>query len=327
MLAAIASGLFACAGSADSSGRTGLGDSSRIGVSPVGAIGDDLVVTTYIDARPAALVDGKVVQWSELRPLLNEASGATVLQEVILDRMLADELDRAGLTIRPDDVDHERALFYATLNPDPDVAVRLARELRARQGLGPRRLDRLLRRNAGLRALVEDDVVVSEEAVVRMYQILHGPTRRARLIVLPTLAAAQDAGNRIKAGEFFGDVAVEVSTDVSAARGGLLSPISRQDATYPEVMRETVWALKPGEVSSPIFLSRQYAVLMLVEVLDGDGVAMADERSRIEQQVRLNQERLLMDMEARRLLRQATVTIIDAALKDAWDAKARQAGR
>lgn len=308
-----------------------MGDSSRIGVLPDGAVGDDLVVTTYIDARPAALVDGRVVQWGELRPLLNEAAGATILREVILDRMLAAELDRAGVAIRPDDVDRERSLFYATLNPDPDVAVRLARELRARQGLGPRRLDRLLRRNAGLRALVEDDVMVSEEAVVRTFRILHGPTARARLIVVPTLAAAQDAYNRITAGEFFGDVAVEVSTDVSAARGGLLSPISPDDPTYPEVMRDALSALEPGEVSSPIFLSRQYALLQLVESLDGDGVALADERSRIEQQVRLSQERLLMDMEARRLLRQATVTIIDAALKDAWDARAaqgrRQAGR
>ncbi len=30
------------------------------------------------------------------------------------------------------------------------------------------------------------DVVVSEEAVVRTYRILHGPTRRARLLIVPT---------------------------------------------------------------------------------------------------------------------------------------------
>lgn len=318
LLASIANGLFACAGPADS---------SPIAVSPGGAVSNDLMVTTFIDARPAALVNGKVVQWSELRPLLSEARGATILREVILDRMLTDELGRAGITIRPDDVDRERELFYATLNPDPDVALRLARELRARQGLGPRRLHRLLQRNAGLRALVADDVVVSEEAVLRTYRILHGPTRRARLIVVPTLAAAQEAFHRITGGEFFGDVAVEVSTDASAARGGLLSPISRDDPTYPEVMRDALSALEPGELSSPIFLSRQYALLMLVEVRDGDGTELADERSRIEQQVRLSQERLLMDMEARRLLSQASVTIIDAALKDAWDAMARQANR
>ena len=331
LLASLAGGLFACAGAADSPRRADWDNSSRVGLSPDGAIEDKLVATTFIDARPAALINGKVVQWSELRPLLNEAAGATVLQEVILDRMLADELNRSGVAIHPDEVDRERELFYATLDPDPDVAVRLARELRARQGLGPRRLDRLLRRNAGLRALVAEDVVVSEDAVVRTYRILHGPTARARLIVVPTLAAAQAAYNRIKAGDFFGEVAVEVSTDVSAARGGMLSPISPDDPTYPEVMRDTLSALKPGEVSSPIFLSRQYALLMLVEQLDGDGVELADERSRIEQQVRLNQERLLMDMEARRLLSQATVTIIDAALQDAWDARAaqgrRQAGR
>jgi hypothetical protein len=322
-------GLFACAGTPDST-ESSAGDGPRAGGGRTGArrigvledIGtDDVPPSTLVDARPAALVEGRVVDWGELRPLLNEAAGAEVLSEAVLDRMLEPALEEAGILITAEDLDAERALFYETLSDDPDVAARLARQVRARQGLGPRRLNDLLRRNAGLRALARDRVEISEEAVRRMYEIAHGPRRQARLIIVPTLTDARAAVDRVGAGELFADVAVEVSTDTSAARGGLLEPISRADASYPLALREALWALGPGEVSPPVFLSDRYAVLTLVRVVEGDDADFDAVRPRLERQVRLNQERILMDDLARRLVAEATVTIIDDELRWSWDSR------
>jgi hypothetical protein len=278
---------------------------------------------TLIDARPAALVEGRVVDWGELRPLLSEAAGADALQEVILDRMLAPALADAGVVITRDDLGAERALFYEMLSPDPNVAARLAKELRARQGLGPNRLEGLLRRNAGLRALVRDQVEVADEAVRRMHEVVHGPKRQPRLMILPTLAEARSAISRVNAGEPFTDVALEVSTDASAARGGLLEPISRADASYPQALRETLWGLEPGELSPPILLGDRYAVLTLARVVEGDGADLESVRPQLERQVRLSQERLLMDRLARQLLAEANVTIIDDAVKWSSDNRKR----
>ena len=319
------SGLFACAGPSDSPGRRDPVES--LGSAARGGTGRDVVMSTLIDARPAALVDGTILGWGEMRPLLNEAAGAVILEEVILDRMLVAELARTGHSVTDRDMERERDLFYRTLSTDPDVAARLARELRIRQGLGRHRLRRLLHRNASLRALVAANVVISEEAIVRTHQILHGPTRRARLMVLPTLAEAQAAINRVRAGEFFGDVPVDVSTDASASRGGLLAPISHADPTYPQVMRDALWALDPGDVSTPILLAQQYAALMLVARIDGDGVPLEEARVEIQRQVRLSQQRLLMDQKARQLLTEVSVTIFDAALKDSWADRAVRARR
>lgn len=325
-----ATSLFACSTPPDSSQSDrgpigGAAGSQRLGaVEGVGR--QEVPPTTFVDARPAALVQGRVVDWGELRPLLSEAAGADALQEVVLDRMLQEELAEAGNTVSTDDVEGERELFYAALSADPNVAARLAREVRARQGLGVRRFDRLLRRNAQLRALVRDQVQITEEAVQQMYKILHGPKRQARLMVLSTLRDAQTAIRRVRGGELFADVAVEISTDASAPRGGLLEPVSRADASYPAVMREALWSLEPGEVSSPVFLGDQYAVLMLVDTVDGDGTDPATVRGELTRQVRLNQERLLMDALARRLLADATITIIDDAIRWSWESKRRQAG-
>jgi parvulin-like peptidyl-prolyl isomerase len=282
---------------------------------------DEVPASTMVDARPAALVEGRIVDWGELQPLLNEAAGSDVLAEVILDRMLSRELKDAGISITAEDVDAERALFYETLSDDPDVAARLARQVRARQGLGPTRLDNLLKRNAALRALVRDQVEINDEAVRRMHDIVHGPKRQARLIITATLNDAQAAINRVNAGEPFSDVAVDLSTDTSAARGGLLEPISRADASYPQVMREALWALVPDELSRPVFLSDRYAVLTLVRVVDGDGADFHAVRVDLERLVRLNQERIMMDDVARRLLTEASVTIIDNKIKWSWDSR------
>ena len=313
--AVLSSALFACTPRADSPGW-GLADQT----SPP----RPEIISTVVDARPAALINGQLVEWGELRPLLNEAAGARVLQEVVLDRMVSKALAEAGLTISQIDAEAEQRLLRESLSDDPNVAIRLERELRARQGLGRHRLARLLKRNASLRAMVRDGVEVTDEAVRRRYELVHGPKRQGRVIVVPTLAEALRAINRVKSGERFADVVVEVSTDTSAARGGLLEPMSRHDPSYPQAMRKALWALAPGGMSPAVLLGTQYAVVTLVRELKGDGTRIDDVRPRLERQVRLSQERLLMDQLARHLLADAAVTIIDDALQQSWEKQERR---
>lgn len=254
---------------------------------------------------------------------MTEAAGAIALEEYILDQAVEKEVQSAFLAIGPDDLAAERKLLLESLNEDPDTALRLLDELRYREGLGPARFQALLRRNASLRALVRDQAQVTEEAVRRMHEILHGPRRQARLIVVPDLFAAQDVIARHTAGERFGDIAVEVSIDSSAARGGLLEPVSRYDPTYPEALRKAMWSLFSGEVSAPILLEDRYAVLLLVRNLEGDGLPLEETGDALSRIVRLNQERLLMDQLARRLAGNVSVTVFDEALKDGWQRRRR----
>jgi hypothetical protein len=280
-------------------------------------------VSTIVDARPAALVDGRSVPWTELKPILNEAAGALALREVILDRKIAEALRTRGITITPDAAAAERKLLLESLSSDPNVAMRLLDELRDRQDLGKARFDALMYRNAAMRAMVSDQVQISEGAVQVMYDIVHGPKRQARLMVLPDLGAAQGAINLVNSGVSFADVAVEMSTDSSAPRGGLLEPISRSDPAYPEAIRAAIWALNVGEISSPVLLESGYAVVLLVKRLSPGTVTAEAARSTMESLVRTSQERLLMDQLARTMLSQASVTIFDPELNDAW-ARARR---
>jgi parvulin-like peptidyl-prolyl isomerase len=284
----------------------------------------DTGVGTLLDARPAALVNGRAVPWSEMRPLLNEAAGAAALQEIVLNRMIHEELAARTIVITADDVAAERRRLLETLSSDPSTAIRLLERLRAADGLGRTRFEQLMRRNAGLRALVRDRAEVTEEAVRQMHDVRYGPRRQARLMVLPDRAQAQAAFDRVRQGEPFADVAVDLSTDSSAPRGGLLEPISRDDPSYPESLRQTLWSLQPGELSIPVLIEGGFAVLLLEREVPATGVALEDARPELEKLVRTGQERLLMDQLARRMLGGAAVTIFDESLNESWS---RRAGR
>lgn len=280
--------------------------------------GGDSPVGTLVDARPAALVNGRPVTWGDLRPALNELAGAEALYELALDRRIAEELAAANITISPDDVAAERKALLESLSDDPNIAIRLLDELRDRQNLGRTRFEALLRRNAGLRALVRDQVRITEDALRTMHELIYGPKRQARIMVLPDLAAAQAAINLVNTGVSFADAAVELSIDSSAPRGGLLEPISQADPAYPEALRQTLWSLNPGEISGPVLIDNRYAVVMLVKRIAGENVSLDDVRPAMERLVRINQERLLMDQLARRLMSETTVTVFDDSLHDAW---------
>lgn len=275
-------------------------------------------VATFVDARPAAIIDGHVLEWGELRPLLNEAAGATVLQEVILDRMAYRALAKTGKFITKDDIQRELKLFHNSLSIDPDTALRLASEVRARQGLGPKRFEHLLRRNATLRALVSDEVKINESSIRRTFEMMYGPRRQARLIMLPSLRSAQEAISSIRSGASFSDVAVKNSTDISAARGGLLEPISRGDLSYPQALRDALWELGPMGMSPPVLMENGYAILLFEKQTAGTEIDIDTVRPELQRIARHERERLLMDQLARQMLFQANVTIFDEELNDNW---------
>jgi hypothetical protein len=281
-------------------------------------------VSTVVDARPAALVNGMAVNWGELRPLLNELAGAEALQEIILDRKLAESLPLAGISITEDDIAREKKLLLESLNDDPNVALRLLDELRERQRLGKVRFEALMRRNAGLRALVKANVVVSPEAVRNMHDTVHGPRRQARLMLFANLESAQAAINLVNSGVNFNDVAAEMSIDSSAPRGGLLEPISQSDPNYPEALRQTLWTLEPGQMSGPVLVGNQYAVIMLVKRIAGDTMSLEEARPSLERLVRLNQERLLMDQIARRMLLDSAISVFDDELHESWKRRGKK---
>ncbi|MFN3167336.1 MAG: hypothetical protein ACE37H_09765 [Phycisphaeraceae bacterium] len=274
------------------------------------------------DDKAAAYIDGVAVSRNELYQQLVEARGGQVLTEVLLDRAVSRELDAQGLALSAADLDAERERLLTNLSDDRDEATRLLNTMRDQRGLGDRRFDALLRRNAALRKLVADQIAVGDAAIEQAYLLRYGPRYRVRLITANDVGTLNQARRRALAGQSFTDLAIELSTDPSAAQGGLLSPINALDATYPKAIRDALPTLSTDELESRlspvIAMPEGYALLWLVEVSQQDAPPIERVRDELEQAVRLDLERVRMQQLARVLVGRANVIVLDPALDAVW---------
>ena len=267
------------------------------------------------NTTPTALIDGYPIDEDEFRNLTMETSGQLILNEMAIDRVLAKRLDEAGLVVGDADVERERQALLVSLDDDPEQAVRLLRELRKRRALGPRRFEYLLRRNAGLRMLVRDDVDISEDRLRDEFVRWYGPRYRIRLMTLDSQNKADAVLKKLRGGDSFNETAAKVSTDISASRGGLLAPFSLKDQSYPLALREVIGDLLPGEISPVIPIDNQFAIVQVVERIPGQRVTFDMVRDDLLRTVRRNEERRLMDVLARELVEKANVMILDPVVK------------
>lgn len=277
-------------------------------------------------------IDSREVTWDELAPRLAEAAGGLVVEEITLDRLLTEEMARRGMQVTDRDLANERDWLELTiLEGAPQVGASsgdLLYQVRQRRGLGPTRFDALLRRNAMLRALVRDRVTVREDQVQLAWRVQHGERLRIRLIVTRTEREAQAAVSRALAGDGagvelrFAELAQELSTDPSGARGGLIEPFSAEDPAYEQAVRATAASLQPGQIGPVVAIRNGFAAVYLDERLSADGVSFEQARGDLTEQLRRRQERLLMDEVAGQLLAEARVRVLDESLN--WSVRAGQ---
>ena len=266
-----------------------------------------------------AYVDGDSISAEELRQLFLEKSGGLILAEVVLDRRLKRRLAQSSLVVGSTEVTAEKKLLLETLDStDEDQAVRLMAQLRRVRGLGKKRFAAMLHRNAALRLLVQPQVRVSDAAMGLHYQRLYGPRYQGRILVRPTLRDLDPIQDRLTAGESFSDLAAELSSDLSAAQGGLLSPISPVDPEYPQSIRKLLPRLEVGEISDAIAVDGGFALVKLERKIAGQGIEFDDVKEELKLQVTRYVEGMLMDQMARALTTKTGVVVLDPALGQSW---------
>lgn len=258
------------------------------------------------------------VRAEELEVRAMEAAGALALEEMLIERALRTELARRELVVDDAAVAAEETMAREALSPDPTRAAQLLEALRASQGLGAVRWRSLLWRNAALRMLARNQSSIGDAEIATAHDLAHGPRRAARIIVLPDLAAVQSALDRLAAGEPFPDVASALSTDSSKDRGGLVSPITRLDPTWPATVREALWALNAGTNSAPVLIDDGYVIVRCEREIPGDGVTPEAARAESERTARLAVDRIEMDRIVREIVRGLDPTIFDRTLEESW---------
>lgn len=267
--------------------------------------------------RTLAYLDGRPITVNDLLPDLLETAGGQALVDLLIDRAVRERLAERQLTIAAAEIESEKALLLESLSSDANQAQRLLDELRESRGLGEVRFAKLLERNASLRRLVADQVQVTEAAIRQAYRLGYGEKNEARLITVASLSQAAELVRRAReekdvAG--FVDLAIAFSTDSSRAQGGLLPPVSLEDATFPQAIRQALSTMQVGQVSDPVAIENGFAVLRLERKIAAPSVGYDDVKPMLTRSVRVQLQRMAMQRLAREILQQSSPAVTDAAL-------------
>lgn len=290
---------------------------------------------SHSSERPAATLIGQRIEWGQIEPLLGEAAGSTVMEEVAIDLLARRELENRGLTITKADIDAEESLLTGALEragARGPRASELIMQMRAARGLGPLRYRALLERNAMLRRLVLEECEPTPEQLALGMQVRFGPRIVSRIIVTPTQQEVGAIHARLTASSpesremLFAAEAFRSSIDPSKERGGLLEPISPADASYASAVRSAIEGLAPGQVSPIVGLDNGYAIFLGVSRIEAV-TPPADGEEKVRQEIRTRLERVAMDQLARRLVQASPPTIFDSSMNWSWESRQQRQGQ
>ncbi len=279
---------------------------------------------------PAAIVGGEPVDRDALFPALAELAGDLALRELALDAEIERELGRRGLAVTDADIERERERLTASYGSD-EQGQEIVRQIFDARQLGPHRLPALLRRNAGLRKLIDQPPEATAEAVRTAYAVRHGPKRRVRLALLGSAreaaaarAAILERASSVGASAAFAEVAAARSLDRTAGIGGLLGEVSAADPGLSDVLRREVLRVEPGTVGDIVALNEGFAIVLVEADIPADGTALEDVRGELEASIRERSQRLAMEGLADDLIQRASVTPLAPSLRWSWQ---RASGR
>ncbi len=291
---------------------------TRASAAPAAARPTTPAVRSTVAERPVAMIEDDPVTLSDLKGRMVEQSGAETLRELRLEAALRKELQQRSMRITTADTEAEQNRLLERFSDDRDTALMVLQTLRRNEGLGPKRYEALLWRNAALRKLVDDEIDVDPETVQRLYRLEHGRRHVIRIHVVPTLQEAQEHLERTQRGESFADIATAHSMDSSRDRGGLMEAFSLEDPAWPQALRTELEPLNPGDLTGIVFLEDRYAIARVERIVAADGVEFETVRGDLERSARLSQERLKMAELAGRLGERPRIRILDPDLRRAW---------
>ena len=211
----------------------------------------------------------------------------------------------------------------SSVNPssaEPNSAERSLEAVMAARNVSAEELELILRRNAYLRKSVEADLTVSEAELREEMDQVYGERVEVRHIQLATPAEVDRVLERLDNGEAFDDLArTHSANQASAARGGLLEPFSRRAEEWPELLRQTAFAMEPGTVSPALRVGPWYHILRLERRIPMDAREFGTVRPELDRRVRQRRMDPAMFALYEKLFRAATIEIQDAGLKAAFE--------
>ncbi len=261
----------------------------------VAVVNDEVITLSELDEAAAPLYQRFLPRAKdpvEREKLLRQIR-YRVLNQMIDEKLLAQEAERLDIKVSPQEIDRFIARFKEQSGLDEEKFRKFLRS----QGLSyeeyRKRVAEQIKRLKLVQGHVQERIVVTDEEIEKYYRehYLKGAKTKYELaaIIITGPEAdkkAQEAYQALKAGEDFKQVAARYSS-IKGSGEGLGS--FRPEELAPEV-REVVTRLKPGEISPPIKVGKSWQIFKLQAIYSEASQPLGKVRAEIEQ--RLRQEKI-----------------------------------
>ncbi|MEE9296200.1 MAG: peptidylprolyl isomerase [Phycisphaerae bacterium] len=272
-----------------------------------------------------AVVQGVPITRSRVVDLLIESHGVGLLEQLIVLESARQRAKAEGIRISKADVDAEYQRSLSLLvgesgDNEPDSLRTKAGESMLEDMLLRRNSSRIeymlvMERNAILRKLVENRIVVDQASLEAEFSRLHGERAQIRHIQIASRADFERMLAERAGGAEFGDLAVRYSVNqASAERLGLLPPFTKDDPNIPEVIRREAFLLPAGQDSNPIYVDGWYHIIRVERRIDADKVSLEEVRDEVEQSLRQRLTNAAIVRLHAELFNESKVEIVDPAL-------------
>lgn len=195
------------------------------------------------DREVAARVNGEAVPAAELRSELLKRFGPDVLRDLVHQRLIMQEATRRN--IKTDTAAIDKRLKEMKSQPEVQAMLKSGQVEEAD-------LRRNLTTMGPLDALVKSQLTLEEEnQFFKQHRSELETVKVQQILLLDKAEAAKVHGEAVKPGADFAALAKKYSLDTrTKSQGGLLGEVHRGELV-PE-LADTLFAMKPGEVSAPI---------------------------------------------------------------------------
>jgi parvulin-like peptidyl-prolyl isomerase len=218
-----------------------------------------------------AMVNNLPVDRDEFFRVLYASAGTRVLRQFIGLELARQMAEAQGIRPTQADFDNEYKRVVDQMGPEKDSLgkaltledrKRILRAVLERRGLSVEEFEIGIKNQTYLKAIVKNQIQISDAMVQDEFKRVYGPRRTVRVIALPDMKLAETIYNRLTKGEKFAKLAVENSIDFNSAPiGGQLGEITKNDPKVPLIVSNSAYELKVGKFSSPIKVNSQFWII------------------------------------------------------------------
>lgn len=263
-----------------------------------------------------AAVNGEKISRSDLESKLDASPQAKQILGSLVQGMLVEQYAKDNhLDIAEADVDKKENEIKAQYGAQFD-------QLLKSKGLTETDVRRLIRQQLIVDRAVGKDIKISDTQVNDFFKKNHTtldkqPQVRARHILVPDLAKANQVEQQLKNGAKFEDLAKQFSTDPgSKEKGGELGMFKK--GSMVPAFEAVAFTIPIGQISKPVKSPFGYHIIQVEERQNGQKATLASARTQIVDQLRQQQEGPLVAPFLSSLQQKAKIEVYDDKYKDAF---------